>query len=138
MTNTLEKALIQGALLTLAFASLNGCSYAPTHEESKEAAVGDMIQGTSPIDRAMTLTKLMVSTLGLSELQRAKVSGLNLDYSTRFNILMNSENPNIDKKQEFLRLSKEKENKLLSLLNDKQKRTYQSNRDELINTYRIM
>ncbi len=80
----------------------------------------------------------MTATLNLSDVQQRQVSALNLEYSTRFNVLANSRNPSINKKAEFERLSKEKEARIKALLSSSQIQTYDSNRADLLDTYRIM
>ena len=80
----------------------------------------------------------MTATLNLSDVQQRQVSALNLEYSTRFNVLANSRNPSINKKAEFERLSKEKETRIKALLSSSQIQTYDSNRADLLDTYRIM
>lgn len=133
----LKKFFIIGTLLSCTVLGVSGCS-SMTHEQSKEKAVGSMIQETSPADRAAVLTDLMTTTLNLNESQSTQVAALNLDYSTRFNVLMNSTNPKIDKKTEFTRLSAEKESKLKAMLTDSQWQAYEAHKAELLDTYRIM
>jgi hypothetical protein len=80
----------------------------------------------------------MTTTLNLSDTQQRQVSALNLEYSTRFNVLANSRNPSINKQAEFQRLSKEKEARIKTLLTVPQLQAYDANRAALLDTYRIM
>ncbi|TXH72296.1 MAG: hypothetical protein E6Q85_06660 [Thiothrix sp.] len=131
---SLKKFFIVG-LVAFTALSISACT---NHEKSKEKAVGSMIQETSPTDRAAALTDLMSTTLNLNESQRAQVGALNLDYSTRFSVLMASTNKKIDKKAEFTRLSAEKEAKLKGMLDDSQIKAYDANKADLLDTYRMM
>jgi len=130
-----KKFVTVGVLLGFAGLAVSGCT---NHEKAKEQAVGAMIQETSPSDRAAALTDLMTSTLSLNDAQKAQVAALNMDYSTRFNILMGSTNKKVDKKAEFMRLSAEKEAKLKTILTDAQVKAYDANKAELLDTYRMM
>lgn len=117
---------------------LAACSQNSLYDENKANAVKEGIANTSPIARANALTDVMTATLNLSDVQQRQVSALNLEYSTRFNVLANSRNPSINKKAEFERLSKEKEARIKALLSSSQIQTYDSNRADLLDTYRIM
>ena len=120
---------------------LHSCAYPtppPTHEQVKEQMVGDMIRGTTPMERATYLTNIMSTKLQLNELQQVQVAKLNLDYSRRFSTLMNSTNQDISKHDEFLRLSAEKEGRLLSILSESQARAYIANKYRFLDNYRIM
>ncbi|WP_020559059.1 hypothetical protein [Thiofilum flexile] len=135
------KKLGFGLLAGISVVLLSSCAApapAPTHDQVKEAVVADTIRATTPMERATALTDVMTNKLRLNESQQAKVAKLNLDYSSRFNILMNSTNPKISKKDEFLRLSAEKETKLLGILSASQKQTYEASKQEFLDTYRIM
>ena len=114
------------------------CSQNSLYDENKATAVKDGIANTSPIARANALTDVMTTTLNLSDTQQSQVSALNLEYSTRFNVLANSRNPSINKQAEFQRLSKEKESRIKALLTVPQLQAYDANRAALLDTYRIM
>lgn len=131
----LKNFFIVGALLSCTVLAFSGCT---NHEKAKEQAVGSMIQETSPTDRAAALTDIMKTTLNLNESQTVQVSDLNLDYSTRFSILMASTNKKVDKKAEYMRLSAEKEAKLKGMLDDSQIKAYDANKADLLDTYRMM
>ena len=132
----LKPVFVLSILVSLTAVGVAGCSM--SHDKAKEKAVGAMIEETAPSERAAALTEMMTTTLNLNESQQASVAALNLDYSTRFNILMSSTNPKLDKKKEFTRLSAEKEAKLKGILDDAQRKTYDANKAELLDTYRIM
>lgn len=125
-----------GVLASLTLIAMAGCSM--THNQAKEQAVGTVISGTTPSERANALTALMTSTLNLNDSQQTQVAALNLDYSTRFSILMASTNPKLDKKAEFMRLSADKEAKLKGMLTDSQIQAYDANKADLLDTYRLM
>ena len=141
MANILTKVFYFGWLSCVIIPFLNGCaaySSAPTHDQMKEKMVGDSIRDSTPIDRANYLTDIMTTKLRLNESQQEQVAKLNLAYSTRFSILMESDNPNISKHDEFMRLSSEKEMRLLAILSDSQSRAYASSKSDFLDTYRIM
>lgn len=132
----LKPLFVFGMLASFAIMSVAGC--ATSYDKAKEQAVETMIKETMPSERAAVLTDLMSDKLQLNESQKTQVADLNIDYSTRFSILMESTNPNVDKRAEFLRLSAEKEVKLKSILTDIQIQAYDANKAELLDTYRIM
>lgn len=123
-------------LASLTMIAIAGCSM--SHNQSKEQAVSAIIKETTPSERASALTALMTSTLNLNESQQVQVGALNMDYSTRFSILVASTNPKLDKKTEFMRLSADKEAKLKRMLTDSQIKTYDANKTDLLDTYRLM
>ena len=125
-----------GILASVTLIALAGCSM--SHSQAKEQTVGTVIAGTTPAERATALTALMTSTLNLNESQQTRVAALNMDYSTRFSILVASTNPNLDKKAEFMRLSADKEAKLKGMLSDSQIQAYDANKADLLDTYRLM
>lgn len=148
MVRTYSKKICGGLVGLSSVLWLGGCASqatapppAPekmTHEEMKEKILKETIRNTNPVDRANVLTDLMTTKLSLNEVQRMQVSKLNLDYSTRFNMLVTSKNPAISKREEFIRLSAEKEAKLLSILNETQKTYYHAHQSEFLDTYRMM
>lgn len=140
MITTKSLTLISLSLIgSLALTLLQGCSAPPpTHDQIKEQVVADTVRVTTPMERASVLTDVMTTKLRLNESQSARVAKLNLDYSTRFSILMDSTNPSISKRNEFLRLSAEKEAKLLSILSPTQAGAYEASKAEFLDTYRIM
>jgi hypothetical protein len=135
----MEKFNYQSVLLICGLGVwLAACSQNSLYDENKATAVKNGIANTSPIARANALTDIMTTTLNLSDTQQRQVSALNLEYSTRFNVLANSRNPSINKQAEFQRLSKEKEARIKTLLTVPQLQAYDANRAALLDTYRIM
>ena len=135
----MEKFNYQSVLLICGLGVwLAACSQNSLYDENKANAVKEGIANTSPIARANALTDIMTTTLSLSDVQQRQVAALNLEYSTRFNVLANSRNPSINKKSEFERLSKEKEARVKSVLTTPQIQAYDANRAALLDTYRIM
>ena len=135
----MEKFNYQSVLLICGLGVwLAACSQNSLYDENKATAVKNGIANTSPIARANALTDIMTTTLNLSDTQQRQVSALNLEYSTRFNVLANSRNPSINKQAEFQRLSKEKEARIKALLTVPQLQAYDANRAALLDTYRIM
>ena len=135
----MEKFNYQSVLLICGLGVwLVACSQNSLYDENKATADKEGIAHTSPIARANGLTDIMTNTLNLSDVQQRQVSAINLEYSTRFNVLAKSQNPSINKQKEFERLSKEKEARIKALLSSSQIQAYDANRANLLDTYRIM
>lgn len=128
-------------LCTLAVSGLAACAPKPkpvSHESIKEQVVADTISSTSPIARANLITQKMVQELNLTEVQRNKVALINEDFSIRYNILVASTNPKINKRDEFIKLTNEKNAELRKVLNNAQVTKWDGIRAAFWEEYRIM
>lgn len=130
-------------LCALALTSLTACTRnkAPepvSHETIKEQVVAETISSTSPIARANIITQKMVNELSLTEVQRNRVALINEDFSIRYNILIASTNPEINKRDEFINLTNEKNAELRKVLNNAQITKWDSIRAAFWEEYRIM
>ena len=128
--------LTLGALVITALA---GCaSYnSAINESEKEQEVAEVIRSTSPVMRALVITGKMVQELGLTEVQTNKVALINEDFSTRYNILIASNNPKIEKRAEFVKLTEEKNTELKKVLNNAQITKWNNIRATFWEQYRI-
>ena len=127
-------------LCVLAVTSLTACtSYESVkHEKKKEQLIENSINASDPTDRAELITIKMVEVLSLNEVQKQKVALLNEDFSVRYNILAASSNPKIDKRKEFIKLTKEKDTELKKVLNNAQITKWHAVSDEFWAEYRIL
>ncbi|PWQ93803.1 hypothetical protein [Leucothrix arctica] len=109
-------------LTVLAVTSLTACSKYKnaTYEDQKRQNFANTINSTSPTLRASIITEKMVEELSLTEVQKNKVAFINEDFSTRYNILAASNNPKINKRDEFIKLTREKDGELKKILNNSQ------------------
>ena len=108
------------------------------HERQKEQLIEDTIKNTNPLDRASIITNKMIEVLSLSEVQKNQVDIINKDYSMRYNFLVESTNPKLQKRKEFLKLMQEKDTALKNVLNNTQMTKWHAVRDEFWEEYRIL
>lgn len=127
-------------LCALAVTSLSACTQnkIAKHERQKEQVVAETIKSTSPIARANIITQKMVDELGLTEVQRKQVALINEDFSIRYNILIDSTNPKINKRDEFIKLTNEKSAELRKVLNNAQVTKWDTIRAAFWDEYRII
>lgn len=140
----LKTAVIAGLLMssTLVMADCNtqatSATSAAQHEQAKDVTLSEVIKNTAPDQRATMLTNFMSSTLALNEKQKTDLGGINLEYAQRYNVLMESTKPDVDKVTEFKRLASEREAKTATLLTEEQMLTYKQVAKEIVDTYNIM
>ena len=92
-------------------------------------------QNLTSTERAQALTERMKTTLNLTAAQTSEVSKINLDYASRIDKVMNSDQSTLDKKTEFKRLSAVKRIEIKDLLTEPQKQLYDAHKKELLDTY---
>ncbi|WP_299872904.1 hypothetical protein [uncultured Cocleimonas sp.] len=127
-------------MCVLSAISLNACTQYKSmkYEKQKEQLIEETINATDPSDRAAIITSKMVEALGLNEAQRIKVSLLNEDFSNRYSFLAASNNPKINKRKEFIKLTDEKNLELKKVLNNAQVTKWNKIRKEFWDEYRIL
>jgi hypothetical protein len=134
----MKKTLL--AMCIVAASGLNACAQYESvkHEKKKEALIESTINATDPSERAELITLKMVEVLSLNEVQKTKVALINEDFSVRYNILAASSNPKVDKRKEFIKLTKEKDTELKKVLNNAQITKWHAVSDEFWAEYRIL
>ncbi|PWQ93781.1 hypothetical protein [Leucothrix arctica] len=108
------------------------------HEKQKEQMIENSINATDPSERALIITTKMVEVLSLNEVQKVKVMMINEDFSTRYNILAESTNPKLNKREEFIKLTNEKDIELKKVLNNAQITKWHAVSAEFWEEYRIV
>ncbi|GAA0405210.1 hypothetical protein GCM10009133_12310 [Cocleimonas flava] len=128
------------AVCVLAAVNLTACTQYKSmkHEKQKEYLIEDTINATDPSDRAAIITSKMVEALGLNEAQRVKVALLNEDFSNRYSVLAASNNPKINKRKEFIKLTDEKNQELKKVFNNAQVTKWNEIRKEFWDEYRML
>lgn len=124
----------------LAATSLTACTQykSAKHEKQKEYLIEDTINSTTPHERASVITEKMVEVLALNEVQKKQVEFINEDFSARYNFLAASSNPKLNKRKEFIKLTKKKDMELKKILNNAQITKWHEVRDEFWEEYRIL
>ena len=128
------------AICVLIASSVSACApySSMKHEQRKEKLIEQTINNTDPEVRAFQITEKMIEVLGLTEVQKYKVAVINQDFSARYNLLAASTNPKVDKRKEFISLTKEKDMELKKVLNNAQITKWHEVSAEFWEEYRII